>query len=149
MSKDKISLMALTLGCTFAAAIFGFGANVFSFQSAFEDAGREPLILLTRLVAFLALAGVLVFRGGWWGVLAAIVMAVVATLVEWALFPLAFDWAAVGDPGAYRDEFGDVVRPAYTRFGIAYDVLGIGIAAALAQGLRMMAHVDPKGRRDE
>jgi len=149
MSKDKISLVVLTLGCTFAAAIFGFGANVFSFQSAFAEAGREPLILMTYLVALLALAGVLVFQGGWWGVVAAIVMAVVATLIEWALFPLAFDWAAVGDPGAYREEFGNVARPAYTRYGIAYDVLGIGIAAVLAQGLRMMAHMDPKGQRDE
>lgn len=150
MSKDAKSLLALTIGCTFAAAIFGFGANVFAFQSAYEDAGREALILLTRLMALLALAGVLVFRGGWWGVLAAIGMVMVATLIEWSLFPLAFDWAAVGDPGGYREEFGDVRRPSYTQFGALYDVLGVGIAAALAQGLRLMAHVDPKATpRDE
>jgi len=142
------SLLALTLGCTFAATIFGFGANVFAFQSSYEGTGREPLILITYLVAYLGLAGVLVFQGGWWGVLAAIAMAAGATLVDWALFPLAFDWAAVGDPGGYQEEFGDVGRPSYTAFSAAYDILGIGIAAALAQGLRMMAHVDPRGPRD-
>lgn len=147
MGKDAKFPLALTVGCTFAASIFGFGANVFAFQSAYEGAGTEPLILLTRLIAYLALAGVLVFRGGWWGVLAAIVMATLATLVDWSLFPLAFDWAAVGDPFGYREEFGDVGRPSYTRFGAVYDILGVGIAAALAQGLRMMARVDPKGPR--
>ena len=148
MTRDAKSLLALTAGCTVAAVVFGFGANVFSFQSSYEEAGRESLILISRLVAYLALAGILVFRGGWWGVLAAIAMVVIATLAEWALFPLAFDWAALGDPGGYREAFGDVGRPPYTESGAVYDILGVGIAAALAQGLRMMAHVDPTGPRD-
>ena len=145
MSTDAKSLLALTVGYTIAAIIFGFGADVFAFRSAYEDAGREPLILITRLVAYLALAGVLVFRGGWRGVLAALFMVVVASSVEWALFPLAFDWAAVGDPTGYQEEFGDIGRPSYTRFGAIYDILFVGIAAALTQALRMMAHMDPKG----
>ena len=101
--------MALTVGCTFAAAVFGFGVQVYAWKSAFAgDLGREQMILLTRLLAFVVLAVVLVFRGGWPGVLAAILMVVGAT----------------------------------------FDVLGVGISAALAQGLRMMANVNPKGPQD-
>ena len=149
MKQNWRSLAALTAGCTFAAALFGFGADVFAFRSSYGELGREPLILVARLLVYLALALILVFRGGWAGVLAAVLMAFVATSVEWALFPLAFDWAAVSDPSGYAREFGDVGRPSYARFGAVYDILGVGISAALAQGLRMMAHVNPQGPRDE
>ena len=149
MGKETKSLLALTVVCTFAAIIFGFGSNVFAFKSAFKGTGAEPLILLTNLMVLLALAGILVFKGGWWGVPAAIVMAAVATFAEWMLFPLAFEWAAISNPAAYREKLGDVGRPTYFQFGAVYDILGVGIAAALAQGLRMMAHVNPMGPRDE
>jgi hypothetical protein len=142
------SLVALTLGCTFAAALFGFGAEVYAFKSSYEDLGREPLILLTRLAVYIVLAVILVFRGGWWGVLAAVLMAVGATFVEWALFPFAYEWAAIGDPSGYAEEFGEVGRPSYEGWA-TFDIIGVGISAALAQGLRMMANVNPKGPRDE
>lgn len=141
--------MALTVGCTFAAALFGFGAQVYAWRSAYEgDLGREQLVLLTRLLVFVVLAVILVFRGGWPGVLAAIVMAVGATFIEWALFPFAYEWAAIGDASGYAEKFGEVARPSYGRWA-TYDVLGVGISAALAQGLRITLSVNPKGPRDE
>jgi hypothetical protein len=143
------SLIALGLGCTFAAALFGFGAQVYAWRSAYEgDFGREQLILFSRLVVFVVLAVVLVFRGGWSGVLAAIVMTVAATFIEWALFPFAYGWAAISDPSGYAKEFGEVGRPSYERWA-TFDVIGVGISAALAQGLRLMANVNPKGPPDE
>ncbi len=149
MERSLGSLVALTVGCTFAAALFGFGAEVYAWKSVYEGQfGRQELILLTRLLVYLALAVLLVFRGGWRGVLAAVVMAVVATAVEWALFPFAFDWASVGDPAGYEKKFGDIGRPGYGRWA-TFDVLGVGISAALAQGLRMMANVNPKAPQDE
>jgi hypothetical protein len=149
MSGDAKSLIALAVGCTFAAAVFGFGVEVFSWRSAYAgDLGRMQLILLTRILAYVALAVILVFRGGWWGAMAALLMTVGATIIEWALFPLSADWAATVDPSGYEERFGSVQRPSYVRFAI-FDILGIGIAAALTQGLRMMAHVNPKGPRDE
>ena len=149
MERSLGSLVALTLGCTFAAALFGFGVEVYAWKSVYEgQLGRGQLILLTRLMVYIALAVLLVFRGGWRGVLAAIVMAVVATFVEWALFPFAYEWASVGDPAGYEKKFGDIGRPTYERWA-TFDVLGVGISAALAQGLRMMAHVNPKGPQDE
>jgi hypothetical protein len=149
MERSLGFLVALTLGCTFAAALFGFGAQVYAWSSGYKgDLGREQLILLTRLLVFVALAVVLVFRGGWPGVLAAVLMTVGATFVEWALFPFAYRWAAIGDTSGYTEMFGGVGRPSYTRWA-AFDVIGVGISAGLAQGLRMMAHVNPKGPRDE
>ena len=150
MERSLGSLVALTVGCTFAAALFGFGAEVYAWKSAYEgQVGRRELILLSRLIVYLALAVLLVFRGGWRGVLAAVVMAAVATAVEWALFPFAFDWASVGDPAGYEKKFGDGVRrPDYGRWA-TFDLIGVGISAALAQGLRMMAHVNPKAPQDE
>ena len=57
MERSLGSLVALTVGCTFAAALFGFGAQVFAWKSAYEgDFVREQLILLTRLLVFLVLA---------------------------------------------------------------------------------------------
>ena len=148
MERSLGYLVALTLACPAAAAIFGFGAQVYAWTSIYEgDTGREQLILLTRLFAFLALALVLVFQGGWRGVLAALAMVVGATLVEWALFPLAHDWAAISDPAGYEREFGEEIkRPTYGQWA-TYDIMGIGISAALAQGLRLMANVNPRAPR--
>jgi hypothetical protein len=149
MERSLGFLVALTVGCTFAAALFGFGAQVYAWKSAYQgDLGREQLILLARLLVFLVLAVILVFRGGWRGVLAAVAMAVGATLAEWALFPLAYDWAAIDDPSGYAEKFGEVRRPGYGRWA-TFDILGVSLSAALAQGLRLMANVNPKGPRDE
>jgi len=148
MERSLGSLVALTIGCTVAAAIFGFGAQVYAWKSVYEgDLGREQLVLLTRLLVFLVLAVILVLRGGWRGVLAAVAMVIGATLVEWALFPLAHEWAAISDPAGYERKFGEgVSRPAYGRWA-TYDILGVGLSAALAQGLRLMAHVNPRAPR--
>ena len=149
MERSLGFLVALTLGCTFAAALFGFGAQVYAWKSAYAgDLGREQLILLTRLLVLVVLAVVLVFRGGWPGVLAALVMAVGATFIEWALFPFAYTWAAIEDPTGYAEKFGEIGRPSY-RSWATFDVLGVGICAALAQGLRMVVSLNPKGPRDE
>jgi hypothetical protein len=148
MERNLVSLVALTLGCTFAAAVFGFGAQVYAWKSAYAgDFGREQLILLSRLLVFLVLAVTLVLRDGWRGVIAALAMVVGATFLEWALFPLSYEWAAVSDPAGYEREFGgEVSRPAYSQWA-TYDVLGVGISAALAQGLRIMAQVNPRAPR--
>ena len=148
MERSLGYLVALTVGCTIAAAIFGFGVQVYAWKSAYEgDFGREQLILLSRLLVFLVLAVTLVLRGGWRGVLAALAMVVGATLLEWALFPLAHEWAAIGDPAGYEREFGEEVsRPTYGQWA-TFDILSIGISAALTQGLRLMAHVDPRAPR--
>jgi hypothetical protein len=149
--QTKMSWRALTplfLGCTVAATVFSFGADVFAFRSTFEGTGRTQLILLTRLIVLIALAAILVFRAEWRGVAAAIAMIIVATALEWLLFPLAFDWAATADPEGYGERFGDVGRPPYASIAV-YDILGVGISSALAQGLRMMARVNPQGPRDE
>jgi hypothetical protein len=149
MERSLGFLAALTLGCTFAAALFGFGAQVYAWKSGYAgDPGREQLILFSRLLVFVVLAVILVFRGGWPGVLAAVLMTVGATFIEWALFPFAYGWAAIGDPSGYAETFGDVGRPPYERWA-TFDVVGVGISAALAQGLRMMANVNPKGPQDE
>lgn len=66
-STEIRSLAALTLLCTFSAALFGFGAGVLSFQSAYEETGREALIQFTRLAVYLALAVLLVYKGRWKG----------------------------------------------------------------------------------
>jgi hypothetical protein len=61
-------------------------------------------------------------------------MVVGATLVEWALFPLAHEWATISDPAGYERASGEEVGgPAYARWTTC-DVLGIVISAALAQG---------------
>jgi hypothetical protein len=148
MERSLVSLVALTLGCTLAATIFGFGAQVYAWKSAYAgDFGREQLILLSRLLVFLVLAVTLVLRDGWRGVVAALAMVVGATFLEWALFPLSYEWAAVSDPAGYEREFGgEVSRPAYSQWA-TYDVLGVGISAALAQGLRIMAQVNPRAPR--
>ena len=149
MERSSRFLVALTVGCTFAAALFGFGAQVYAWKSVYAgDLGREQLILLSRLIVLVVLAVVLVFRGGWPGVLAAVVMTLGATFIEWALFPFAYGWAAIDDPAGYAEKFGEVGRPSYERWA-TFDVVGVGISAALAQGLRMMANVNPKGQQDE
>ena len=148
MSKDARSLLALTLGCTFAATLFGFGATMFSLQSAYEEQGREQLVFFTREFVYVTLAIILVMKGGWWGVLAAITMTIGATTLEWLLFPVAYTWAGAGDPVGYEGRFAGFERPSYASWA-TLDVAGIGIAAALTQGLRLMSNVNPKGPRDE
>jgi hypothetical protein len=150
MERSATSLLALSVACTFAAAIFGFGSAVFSWRSVYEEQmAREQLISLSRIFVYLALALLLVFRGGWRGVLAAVAMVVGATLVEWALWPFAFEWASVSDPSGYEEKLGERIgRPTYLQLA-TFDVMAVGISAALAQGLRMMAHVNPRGRQDE
>jgi hypothetical protein len=143
MKESWRSLIALTVACTVAATIFGFGAQVFSWRSVYEGLGRESLLQATRLFVFVALGVLLAFRGGWRGVLAAIAMATAATSLEWLLFPYSYAWATLDDPAGYADKFGGVRRPAYATW-TTYDILGVGISAALAQGLRTMAHVDPR-----
>jgi hypothetical protein len=144
MERSLGSLIALTLVCTVAATIYGFGSEIFSWRSVYKGLDREELIQTTRLFVYVALGVLLAFRGGWRGVLAAILMATTATSVEWALYPFAYAWAAVDDPAGYGDKFGSVGRPPYVNWA-TYDILGVGISAALAQGLRMMAHVNPRG----
>jgi hypothetical protein len=143
MERSMGDLIGLTLGCTVAAIIFGFGAEMFSWRSAYEGLGREALIQTTRLFVYVALGILLAFRGGWHGVLAAIAMAFVATSVEWALYPFSYTWAATEDPAGYADIFGEVQRPTYA-FWTTYDIIGVGISAALAQGLRTMARANPR-----
>jgi hypothetical protein len=144
MKESWRSLIALTVACTVAATLFGFGAQVFAWRSVYAGLGREDLIQATRLFVFVALGVLLAFRGGWRGVVAAIVMATAATSLEWALFPYSYAWATLDDPAGYADKFGGVRRPAYATW-TTYDILGVGISAALAQGLRTMARVDPRG----
>jgi hypothetical protein len=144
MERSLGSLIALTVACAVAATIFGFGSEVYSWKSAYKELGREELIQATRLFVFVALGVLLAFRGGWRGVLAAVLMVTAATSVEWALYPLAYAWAAIGDPAGYADKFGNVARPSYV-FWSTYDIFGVGISAALAQGLRLMAHANPRG----
>lgn len=147
MSKDARSLVLLTVACAFAAALYGFGSSVFSWQSVYEESGRESVIQATRLFVYVALGILLAFRGGWPGVAAAVVMALAATTAEWALFPVSYGWAALGEEAGYAREFGDVSRPPYTAW-IAYDLFAVAISSALAQGLRMMAGVNPRGFGD-
>ena len=144
MKESWRSLIALTVACTVAATIFGFGAQVFAWRSVYDGLDRESLIQAARLFVFVALGVLLAFRGGWRGVLAAIAMAIMATSLEWLLFPYSYAWATLDDPAGYADKFGGVRRPAYATW-TTYDILGVGISAALAQGLRTMAHVDPRG----
>lgn len=148
MKTSFASLAALTVACAFAAALFGFGADVFAFRSVYEELGREVLIQAMRSAVYITLGVVLVFRGGWWGVLAAVAMALCATTAERLLFPFAFDWAAVGDPHGYAKEFGDVGRPSAGNWSTSWDVMLVGISAALARGLIIMAHANPASPRD-
>lgn len=142
MERNLGSLIALTLACTVAATIFGFGSQVYSWRSLYDDLDREGLMQAARVFVYVALGVLLAFRGGWTGVLAAIVMATAATSAEWVLFPYSYAWATLEDPAGYADMFGGVRRPAYSLW-ITYDILGVGISAALAQGLRLMAHANP------
>jgi hypothetical protein len=148
MSKDAGSLLALTLSCTFAATLFGFGATIFSLQSAYEEQGREQLIFFTREFVYVTLAIILVMKGGWWGVLAGIAMTIGATTLEWLLFPVAYTWAGAGATAGYSERFAGFERPSYASWA-TLDIMGVSIAAALAQVLRLMSNVNFKGSRDE
>ncbi len=145
MQRSLGYLIALAVAYAFAAAVFGFGAQVYAWKSAYAgDIGRQQLVLLTRLIVLLVLAVLLVLQGGWRGVLAALAMVVGATVLEWALFPLAFEWAAVSDPAGYEREFGEgASRPTYLQWA-TYDVLGVGISAAFVQGLRVVLRANPR-----
>lgn len=138
------SLILLTVACALAATLYGFGSSVYSWRSVYEESGRESVIQATRLFVYVALGIILAFRGGWPGVAAAVVMALAATSAEWALFPVSYGWAALGEEAGYAREFGAISRPPYTAW-IGYDLFAVGISSALAQGLRMMAHVNPRG----
>ena len=144
MQKSTLSLVLLTTACAFAATLYGFGASVYSWQSVFEGTGREALIQATRVFVYVALGVLLAFRGGWPGVAAAVVMTLAATSAEWVLFPVSYGWAALGQEAAYAEKFGGVARPPYNAW-IAYDLFAVAISSALAQGLRMMANVNPRG----
>lgn len=144
MNRTILGLVGLTALCAFAATLFGFGASVFSWRSVYEETGREPLIQATRIFVYVALGVMLAFRGGWPGVAAAVVMALAATSAEWALFPVSYGWAALGEEAAYAEEFGRVTRPSYNAW-ISYDLFAVAISSALAQGLRMMAYANPRG----
>jgi hypothetical protein len=74
-------------------------------------------------------------------------MMVGATAIIWALFPLSLGLAGVGDPEGYAERFARP-WPSYSNWAV-FDIVFVAAAAALAQGLRLMAHVNPKGRRDE
>lgn len=149
MSKETRALVTLVVGCTFAAALFGFGANVLSFRSAYEESGREQLILLARILVYAVLAIILVFKGGWRGLTGALFMVTAATSVEWLLLPTAYSWAALSDPAGYRETLGTVERPAYDLW-VTFDILAVGIAAAATQGLRiLLINFSPVARRDE
>ncbi|MBA2691878.1 MAG: hypothetical protein H0U65_05215 [Rubrobacter sp.] len=149
MSTSLRSLAALTLGCVFAATIFGFGSAVFSFQmSADGDDARTQLILITRLAVFVALALTLVFKGGWRGVFAAITMTIAATTIEWLLFPVSYEFALAQSPAMMESGPESVVRPSYGLWAME-DIIGVGLCSALAQGLRMMAGVNPNATPDE
>jgi hypothetical protein len=82
------------------------------------------------------------------GVLAAITMAIGATTLECLLFPVAYTWAGAGDSAGYDRRFAGFERPSYTNWA-TLDVMDVGIAAALAQGLRLMSSVNPRGPQDE
>ena len=117
---------------------------MFSLQSAYEEQGREQLVFFTREFVYVTLAVILVMKGGWWGVLAGIAMTIGATTLEWLLFPIAYTWAGAGD----NERFAGFERPSYASWA-TLDIMGVGIAAALAQVLRLMSNVNFKGSRDE
>lgn len=71
-----------------------------------------------------------------------------ATAISWALFPLALGLAGVEDPAGYAKRFANFPWPSYQQWA-AFDIIFVGTAAALAQGLRLMTHVNPKGPQDE
>lgn len=149
MSRETSSLIALALGCTFAAALFGVGANMLSFKSAYEETGREFLILLSRILVYVVLAIILVLKGGWRGVATALFMVVAATAIEWMLLPLAYSLAALSDPAGYAEQFGEVSRPSYTMWAI-FDIIGVGLVATVTQGLRIiLIHFSPEVYQDE
>jgi hypothetical protein len=143
MQMSTKSLALLALSCAFAGTVFGLGSAIFSFSSIYEDTGRAQFFQLASTVVYLTLAILLVLNGGWRGVLAATLMVLGATAAVWALLPLALVWASVSDPAGYAERFGDMRRPPYLDWAL-WDVLGVTLAAFLAQGLRRAADLNPK-----
>lgn len=145
MEASNRALISLAVGCALAAAFFGFGVDVFSWRSSLAgDQGRVQLLQAIRLAVLVILAVVLVLRGGWRGAVAAIGMAFFTVLAEWALFPYSFEYASLQDPSGFDERFGEAIqRPSFLRF-IAFDVVGVAVAAALTQVLRTAARTDPR-----
>ncbi|WP_119068801.1 hypothetical protein [Rubrobacter indicoceani] len=131
--------IGLGLACLAAATVFGFGSEVFSAGFFYSgDEGRAQVVLLGRLVALVALAVMLVFRGGWGGVVVALTMALGATFIEWLLLPVAFDWAAAQAPPELARQIPDgITRPPYLLWA-AGDLLSVGFACTLTQVGRML-----------
>lgn len=96
---------------------------------------------------YLSLAVILVYKGRWKGVLAAFVMVLGATALEWALLPVSYAWASLRDPQGHAEQLGGVERPTYLQWA-TFDVVGVGVAATFAQGLRVIATADPRNRDD-
>lgn len=63
MERDTKSLLALTVFCAFSATLFGLGTDIFSFRGSFAGDGREILMIVMRVVVYITLALVLVFKG--------------------------------------------------------------------------------------
>ncbi len=75
-------------------------------------------------------------------------MVVGATTISWSLFPLSFGLAGIGDPEGYAESSASFPRPSYSEWAV-FDVVFVGGGSALAQGLRLMAGVSPRGARGE
>jgi hypothetical protein len=150
MKSGGVSVLPLAVGCAIAAAVFGFGVTMLGFQSVYAgQEGRLVLMQIARLAVFVGLGVLLALVGGWRGVMLAIGMAILATFVVWLLLPFALVFASVNDPASYAERFAGFRRPPYADYA-TFDVIGVAISAALAQGLKMMAHVDPGSTpRDE
>lgn len=136
----KSSPVGLGVACLIAAVVFGFGAEVFAAGFFYSgDEGRGQLVLLARLLALVAMAVMLVVRGGWRGMAVAIVMVFGATFVEWLLLPVSFDWAASQAPPDLSTQIPEeVVRPPYLAWA-AGDLLAVGFCSVLTQTGRTLA----------
>jgi hypothetical protein len=50
-------------------------------------------------------------------------------------------------PAGYAEQMGGVNRPTYIQWA-TFDILEVGITAAFAQGLRIIATADPRNKDD-
>lgn len=62
--------------------------------------------------------------------------------------PVSYVWASLGDPQGYAERIGGVDRPSYIQWA-TFDVIGVGISAAFARGLGVIAKADPRQRDGE
>ncbi len=111
MERSMGSLVALTVGCTFAADYLRVRGRGLLVAERLRGLGREPLIQATRLLVYVALGVLLAFRGGWHGVLAAVAMALGATLPGVGALPVLLRVGRPRGPGGLRGKFGGVQRP--------------------------------------